>query len=235
MRSPPSGTSVMCTQPVDSGTSTSVPGLRRGRCSSPPRRRRGCRSSARPATVRQRKSGSIQAPSSRSVTCAAHEAALRQVERPRLAGAHARPARARSGRKRTTHSSCRPPGWAVWNRPGRAGRRVGEDHRVLLRAVGIVRDPVGRAPGVGAGRQRREVDEDVRPALQRAAEPGAGKRAVRQPLQEGRVVVHDRRGQERLRPPGAGRARFVRSSAPRSRPGSFAPPPCVRLASDGQL
>ena len=229
MRPPPSGTSVMCTQPVDSGTSASVParaavGARRQR-----RPRRGCRSSARrrrcgrgrAAASRRRRRAASPAPRTKlpSGSASVRGSPERTPSGPRS-----------SGRNRTTHSSCRPPGWAVWKRPGApvAGS---------VKITGFCSDRSGssdtRSAGlqaVGAGRQRGEVDEDVRAALQRSAEPGAGERAVGQPLQERRMVVHDRRRRGRPRPGRARPARFVRSSVPRSRPGSFPPPPCVGSA-----
>ena len=224
---PSSGTIVMCTQPVELGHVDERP----ARAAVGADRDGGGVVAAGPAGAGQHLAeeerqhpGAVVADHDRRP----HEAAARQAERAR-AGPSAMPAGVRSsGRKRTSHSSCRPPGWAVWKRPTAPVVGIGEDHRVLLGARRVVGHAIGRAPLLGAGRERRQPDEDVRLALERAGEPGAGERAVRQPLQERRVVVHHRRRQEGLGPVRRRLPRFARPCAPRSRQVSLAPPAPVR-------
>ena len=220
----------MCTQPVDSGTSTRSQ-LSPRSVLTPPAAMSWLPVQRAPGQERQRKSGSIQAPSSRSD----HLRRARSCPWADRASAARRSARrppsAQSGRKRTTHSSWRPPGWAVWNRP--VAPVAGS-----VKITGFCSERSGRPrPGRRRSRRRRPGASVARwmkmsePALQRAAEPGTGQRAIRQPLQEGRVIVDDRRRQERLRPAGRRPAQFVRSCAPRSRPGSSVPPPIANVAS----
>ena len=106
------------------------------------------------------------------------EGALRQGEGARRAGADAvRPALERA----EAHDALLLPaaGLGGVEEAGGAGVGVGEDDRVLLRPVGIVGHPVGRAPGGRARREHGKMDEDVGAPLERAAEPGAGERAIR--------------------------------------------------------
>ena len=114
MRCPSSGTIVMCTQPVDSGTSVSDQVAPRSVLTAtaavswlPVQRTPG-----RPL---QRKSGSNHAPSSRTTTRARTKLPSGSPS-GRPGPERACVAATSSGRRMTSHSSWRPPpGWAVWN------------------------------------------------------------------------------------------------------------------------
>ena len=71
----------------------------------------------------------------------------------------------------------------------------GEEHRVLLRPLSVVRELHGLGPLLGPGRQARHEDRDVRAAFHRAAKPHAGQAAVAQHHEVGGMGLNAGRGQ----------------------------------------